>query len=354
MPAPEQRDFELRASVHGSMPGTDPLEAAKTVLGELGDPHLPALIELPDRGRFHESLGRTVSMLDGLSADIQSYGWRITDAPGKDFRGAVSARNSDLGIMADVIGASETRASTLKIQLLGPLTLAASVHLRLGEKAISDPGALRDISQSLATGTAEFVRNVRRATGVSGVVVLVNEPQADAALAGAIRTVSGYRTLRAVDRAVAVRLWTDFVGTIKDDDAATVILNLADSRGNLGMAHAQSLERFAEVGADGWYVDAVRNQSKMAAWESVAMLIEADREVWLGALDPARSRESVGDVFERIVKPWRSVGLSFAQLNHLVLLPTTGLNQQSPEQAVRTLGRLTDLVDAGRQRIVDA
>lgn len=354
MSAPELGVRELRASVHGPMPGTDPLESAKMVLGELGDPHLPALIELPDRGRFHETLGRTVSLMDGLSVDIQSYGWRITDAAGKDFRSAISARNSDLGIMADLIGASETRPSTLKIQFLGPLSLAASVHLHLGEKAISDTGALRDLSQSLSSGIAEFVRNVRRATGVSGVVVLVNEPQADAALAGAIRTVSGYRTLRAIDRANAVRLWADFVGDIKDDDAASVVLNLADDRGDLGTAHAETLGRFAEVGADAWYIDVVRNHSKMAVWEGMASLIEADREVWLGALDPARSRESVGDVFERIVKPWRNVGLSFPQLHRTVVLPTAGLNQQSPEQALRTLGRLTDLVDAGRQRIVDA
>lgn len=353
---------ELKASILGSMPGTDPLETARTVLGELGDPHLPALTELPQRGATYETLGRTVSLLDGLSADMQSYGWRLTDTPGKDFRAAVSGRNSDVGIFADVIGTMEERPSTLKIQLLGPLTLAANLHLHLGEKAISDPGALRDISQSLALGTAEFVRNVRRATVVSSVVVMVSEPHADAALAGAIPTVSGYRTLRAVKPADALRLWTDLVGEIKDDDAASVVLNLADHEGRLGQAHSEAMGRVKEIDADGWYVNAVKHQSSMRAWESVAALIEADRDVWLGAFDEAsvasqvagQKPESVAATFDRIVSPWRSVGLSFKQLHQTVLVPTSGLERLSPEHARRALGRLTDLVDAGRQRIVDA
>ena len=45
-----------RATALGSLPGTDPLEAARLVLGELPDlPHLP---ELPARGQHADLAGR--------------------------------------------------------------------------------------------------------------------------------------------------------------------------------------------------------------------------------------------------------------------------------------------------------
>ncbi|APF39705.1 hypothetical protein [Neomicrococcus aestuarii] len=351
---------ELRASVPGQMPGTDPVETAKVVLGELVHPHLPAVFELPDRGRTSDTLGRSVSVLEGIFADIQPYGWRVTDAPGKDIRSAVSARTSDLGIMADVIGETQNQPETLVLPFLGPLSLASSLHLHFGEKVISDSGARRDIAQSLAVGISEWVRTVRRATGVSSVVVLVSEPHADAALSGQIKTISGYRTLRAVDRAEALATWTSFVSVFKDDDAASVVLNLSDTSGAVGRAHAETLGRFASIGADGWYVDALKHRPDMGVWEGVAELIEADKSVWLGAIDVSRAglagheRESVTQIFESISQPWRNVGLSFDQFHQIVLTPTQGLQGQSPAHATRMLRRLTDLVDAGRQRIADA
>ncbi|MGH9152319.1 MAG: methionine synthase, partial [Acidimicrobiales bacterium] len=51
------------ASGLGPFPGTDPVEAARVVLGELGDlPHLP---QLPHRGAGADAVGRTASLLVG-------------------------------------------------------------------------------------------------------------------------------------------------------------------------------------------------------------------------------------------------------------------------------------------------
>ncbi len=41
----------------------------------------------------------------------------------------------------------------LKLQVAGPWTLAASLELTRGDKALADPGAVRDIAESLADGT---------------------------------------------------------------------------------------------------------------------------------------------------------------------------------------------------------
>src|SRR5699024_9718921 len=56
----------------GSMPGTDPLEAARLIAGELEE--LPHLVELPDRGLGADLIGRTAGMLVDLPVDTSTTG----------------------------------------------------------------------------------------------------------------------------------------------------------------------------------------------------------------------------------------------------------------------------------------
>ena len=115
MAAPQAAQPEqVTATALGTWPGEDPVEAARIIRGELGSPHLPFLAELPDRGVGSDALGRTASLLVDLSVDVQPYGWRIVDRPGKDFRRARSALSTDINILADVIGAEDTPARTSK------------------------------------------------------------------------------------------------------------------------------------------------------------------------------------------------------------------------------------------------
>ena len=70
----------------GSLPGTDPREAAAVVVGELPDlPHLP---ELPGRGPGADMVGRTAGVLLDLHVDLQPSGWRLVDRPGAALVGA--------------------------------------------------------------------------------------------------------------------------------------------------------------------------------------------------------------------------------------------------------------------------
>ncbi len=64
----------------GSLPGTDPAEAAALVLGELPDlPHLP---ELPARGPGADMVGRGAALLVDLPVELVPSGWRLTARPG--------------------------------------------------------------------------------------------------------------------------------------------------------------------------------------------------------------------------------------------------------------------------------
>src|SRR5699024_151059 len=65
----------------GPMPGTDPRESARVVMGECHA--LPFLPELPERGPGADQIGRTLALLADLPVDVSPRGWRLADSPGR-------------------------------------------------------------------------------------------------------------------------------------------------------------------------------------------------------------------------------------------------------------------------------
>ena len=156
------------------MPGTDPLETMRLILGEL--PDLPFLAELPGRGPGADLTGRTAAMLAEMPAETTSRGWRLAGRPGRDLRHAQSLLARDLDALEE---AAEGFSGVLKISAGGPWTMAATVELtRSQEPVLADPGAVRDLTASLAEGVA-------------------------AQLAGAVPSASGLNRVRAVEPADA-------------------------------------------------------------------------------------------------------------------------------------------------------
>ena len=128
------------------MPGTDPAEAMAVILGEL--PELPHLPELPARGPGADLIGRTAALLIDLPVQTTAQGWRLAGSPGRDLRRAASWLSADLDTMEE---AAAGFTGTFKIQACGPWTLAASLELsRSIEPALADPGAVADLTGSLA------------------------------------------------------------------------------------------------------------------------------------------------------------------------------------------------------------
>src|ERR1700712_2949207 len=104
----------------GSLPGTDPAEALRVVLGELpGFAHLP---ELPDRGAGADLLGRSAALLVDLAVDLTPAGWRLVPRPGIDLRRAREFLDRDLDAVHEV---AEGWVGPFKVQAAGPWTLAA-------------------------------------------------------------------------------------------------------------------------------------------------------------------------------------------------------------------------------------
>ncbi|RST18775.1 methionine synthase [Streptomyces sp. WAC05374] len=181
----------------GSMPGGDAREAAKTVTGTFED--FPHLAELPARGPGADMIGRTLGLLVEMYAHVEPSGWRVADRPGRDTRRAWSWMGEDLDALEEF---TQGYQGPLKVQAVGPWTLAAALELRGGEAALGDPGACRDLAASLAEGLRGHLAQVRRRVPGARVVLQLDEPSLTAVLRGRVPTASGYRTHRAVDRQV--------------------------------------------------------------------------------------------------------------------------------------------------------
>lgn len=346
---PEQQDKapvqaaprEVTATGLGPWPGEDPVEAARIVRGELGSPHLPFLAELPDRGVGSDAVGRTASLLVEMAVDVQPYGWRLVDRPGKDFRRAASALSTDINVLADVAGTEDAPAAEIKVQLLGPLSLAASLHLHNGERALIDYGARRDVAASLAAGVAGYLSRVSAAVPEARLVVQLDEPDIAAVLAGSIPTSSGYRTLRAVGGQEAAESWRVVIDALRSVGAAEIVVSVPEIEA--------PFDRILAAGADGIAVPLKALTSRQ--WEQLAGAVEAGKSFWAGALDVSTaSLPKVADAVDCIWRPWHQLGLPASSLRTVRVTPSAGLAGHTPSTATAVLNRLTQVADGLNQR----
>lgn len=181
----------------GSLPGGDAREAAKTATGSFEEfPYLP---ELPARGPGADMIGRSLGLLVDMYAHVEPSGWRVSDRPGRDTRRARSWLGEDLDALEEF---TQGYTGKLKVQAVGPWTLATALELHGGEAVLQDAGACRDLAGSLAEGLRDHLADVRKRVPGAEIVLQYDEPSLTAVLRGRVRSASGYRTYRAVDRQI--------------------------------------------------------------------------------------------------------------------------------------------------------
>jgi hypothetical protein len=309
---------QVTATALGPWPGQDPVEATRIIRGELGSPHLPFLAELPDRGVGADAIGRTASLLVDLAVDVQPHGWRIVDRPGRDLVRARSALSTDINVLADIAGEEDSAASELKVQLRGPLSLAAGLHLHNGERALIDHGARRDIAASLAAGVGAHLDKVAAAVPGARLVVQLDEPDIASVLAGTIPTSSGYRTLRSVAGQEVTELWRVVIDGLREAGAAEVAIAVPEIEA--------PFERILSAGADAIAVPLRALTTRQ--WEQLAGAVEAGKRLWAGALHADRPGEvpKASDVVESVRRPWQQLGLPLAVLATVRITPSGGLD----------------------------
>ncbi|MGI5276803.1 methionine synthase [Streptomyces rochei] len=305
----------------GSLPGQDAREAVKTSTGTFED--FPFLPELPARGPGADMIGRTAGMLVELYARVEPSGWRLGDRPGRDTKRARSWLREDLDALEEFTQGYE---GPLKVQAVGPWTLAAALELRNGEAVLSDAGACRDLAASLAEGLRLHLAEVRRRVPGARIALQLDEPSLTAVLRGQVRTASGYRTHRAVDRQVVESALRDLAAVHADGPvvvhscAPDVPFALLRRAGVTGVSFDFSLLTERDDEAIG---EAVEGGTRLFA----GVVPGTDTAL----SDPAGSVMGVRTL-------WRRLGLSPGLLAEAVTVtPSCGLAGASPEYARRAL-----------------
>lgn len=144
-------------------------------------------------------IGRSLGLLVDMYAHVEPSGWRISDRPGRDSKRARSWLGEDLDALEEF---TQGYQGKLKVQAVGPWTLAAALETHGGEAMLHDPGACRDLAGSLAEGVREHLADVQKRIPGAEIVLQYDEPSLTSVLLGRVRSASGYRTYRAVDRQV--------------------------------------------------------------------------------------------------------------------------------------------------------
>ncbi|WP_327737540.1 methionine synthase [Streptomyces nojiriensis] len=300
----------------GSLPGGDAREAAKTVTGSFED--FPYLAELPARGPGADMIGRSLGLLVDMYAHVEPSGWRISDRPGRDSKRARSWLGEDLDALEEF---TQGYTGKLKVQAVGPWTLAAALELHGGEAMLQDPGACRDLAGSLAEGLREHLADVRKRVPGADVVLQLDEPSLTAVLLGRVRSASGYRTYRAVDRQVVEGALRDLFAVhdgevVVHSCAPEVPFGLLRRAGATGVSFDFSLLTEREDDAIG---EAVEGGTKLFA--GVVPGTDAPLS------DPGGSVMGVR-------KLWRRLGLAPGTLaESVVVTPSCGLAGASPAYA---------------------
>ena len=351
----------VRASGRGDFPGDDLADAMSRVEGELGAPHLPFLPHLPALGWRSTPLARTLAVCEGLAFDGASFGWRMVHSGSRGARESALAQDrllSDINLLADRVGAQKKRfgsgqdtAPVDKIQLAGPLTLAASIYLPGGERVISDAGASRDLLESFLEGLERWAESLREALQAPQALIAVqlDESEFQRLMEGTIPTVSGFRSLSALQphyyqqvyRRVAERfaelnlqLILDVDGTaLKPVQERKLLTQPRPALDALALLKAMQVEGAAACALllhpdrarlKGPGMLQVLPLSDPRSWEPVAQLLEAQAQLWLPVVTSAR----VPDQVRRLYSLWREVGLETTQLSVVGLMaderPQTG------------------------------
>ncbi|GGN54291.1 hypothetical protein GCM10010112_03970 [Actinoplanes lobatus] len=313
----------------GSLPGTDIAEAQRIVLGELpGLPHLP---ELPERGPGADMIGRTAGFLVELPVQVYAGRWQIASRPGTDLRRTADLLERDLDQLTEQ---ADGYSGPLKIQAAGPWTLAANLDLPIGGRMLRDPGAVRDLTASLAEGLRRHVADVRKRVPGATVLLQLDEPSLPTVLAGQVPTESGLSAYRKVD----------------GPDAASRLRTVVEAVDTPVIVHCCAPEVPLQVIRDARAAAVAFDLSLFKDLDPLGEAIEAGLGIFAGAA-PTRAvagrRPESKQIADRVRTLWQRLGFPAARLpGQVVITPACGL-AGAPMGYARAL--LKACAEAGRR-----
>ena len=281
------------------------------------------IVELPARGVGADMLGRSGGLLIDVAIDTVPRGYRIASRPGAVTRRAISLLDEDMDALEEAWETAGLRGGgrVVKVQVPGPITLAAGLELANGHRAITDPGALRDLAASLAEGAGLHRAALTRRLDTP-VVVQFDEPSLPAALGGHLTGVTSLSPVAALDETVAIGLLDSCVATVGSE----VLLH------SCAPELPWDLLQRSTIGAVSCDVGTLQS----ADLDGIAGFVESGRTVVLGvvpATAPQR-RPSAEEVATAVVAVTDRLGFGRSALRDRIgVTPACGLAGATPEWA---------------------
>ncbi|MBC7302892.1 MAG: methionine synthase [Nocardia sp.] len=315
----------------GSWPGTDPREAAATIIGEL--PVLPHLVELPERGIGADMIGRVSALLVDLLFDSTTRGYRLAPRPTGVSRRARDFMQADLDAIEEAWETAGLAGSgrVVKIQCAGPLTLAAEVELPGGHRILTDSGAVRDLSESLAEGLVRHAAEIRKRLGAE-VIIQLDEPQLTTVLEGSLQGPSILNTIRALPEPEALHI----LDTVINAQSSPVLLHTCASR--------PPLTTMGRTAAAAISFDA--STITTADLDALGEIVDSGKKIALGLTptEPPAAPVTWRDVAEPAVRLIDRLGFPRTTLaTHILVTPACGLATAPMPWARKALAITTDV-----------
>ncbi len=308
-----------RACGVGSLPGLSAQESARIIVGEL--PDLIHVGELPHRGPGADMIGRTGAMLSSVSRDLSlettAAGWRFAAAPGTAMRRGMSWLAEDLDMLQEQ---AHGYSGPIKGQIAGPWTMAASVELTSGERALRDVGAWSELVQALALAAVNHVQDLRRRFPLASSIILqVDEPALVSVIEGSIGTASGLSRYAPIGTQTAGNVLSQLLQAIAEVRALPVVHCCADN---------PPIDLIMSAGAGGISVDFSRSlnpEQLGTAWEGKSLI--------LAGVVPSTGRGRLSDTSASapIRQMARQLGLNDPRhMGMMVVTPACGLAAATP------------------------
>jgi methionine synthase II (cobalamin-independent) len=196
---------------------------------------------------------------------------------------------------------------------------------------LADPGAVRELAESLTEGLKLHVAEVRNRVPGAEIVVQLDEPALPGVLRGSVPTASGFGSLRSVDEPVVRETLAKLVAAMTALGADVAVHCCAPG---------VPFELLRQAGAKYLSFDASRVDVENARTdEQLGEAIEAGSHLMLGvvpSLEPP-NRPAVTGLVRKVLSLTR-LGFSPAVIaEHVTITPTCGLAGATPPWARRAL-----------------
>jgi len=230
----------------------------------------------------------------------------------------------------------------VKVQLCGPWTLAATMELtRTMNVALSDPGAVADLTASLAEAAAAHAADVAKRVPGGKLVVQFDEPALPSVIAGLVPTQSGLSRLAPVEADTVQDRLSEVLAatpayTLVHCCATTVPFGIIQRAGADGLAFDLSQLRRGEE--DGVAEAAEAGLGVLVG--AVPTAPEAGPSGQVGGINPADGSDEARQSAERVIRLWQRLALPLATgPEQVVITPACGLAGASPAYARAALTR---------------